>query len=242
MTSKVQSAINAASGATQNILYFPPGKYMVGELWLKSNMTLYLAGGAILYGSNSPGDFNTGSGGIDIEGCSHGMIRMYKVTNTKILGRGRDRRERQGDPRRRTTPRSTCSRSSRARTSLIDGVLVRDPSFWNTLIYRSDLVTIQNYKMINCRPTTTTYNNTDGVNFDESTNGKLSNAFLYTGDDNMATKNEEPSGTVNTKNISTRRSSATATRSRARSARRPWARPSTASSSGTSTWSRRDAR
>jgi polygalacturonase len=55
--------------------------------------------------------------------------------------------------------------------------------------------------MINCRPTTTTYNNTDGVNFDESTNGKLTNAILYTGDDNMATKNEEPSGTVNTKNI-----------------------------------------
>jgi polygalacturonase len=62
-------------------------------------------------------------------------------------------------------------------------------------------VTVQNYKMINCRPTTTTYNNTDGVNFDESTNGKLYNAFLYTGDDSMATKNEEASGTIDTKNI-----------------------------------------
>jgi polygalacturonase len=78
---------------------------------------------------------------------------------------------------------------------------VRDPSFWNTLIYRSDMVTVQNYKMINCRPTTTTYNNTDGVNFDESTNGRLTNAFLYTGDDNMAVKNEEPSGTINTRNV-----------------------------------------
>ena len=41
----------------------------------------------------------------------------------------------------------------------------------------------------------------NGVDFDESTNGKLTNAFLYTGDDGMATKNEEASGTVNTKNI-----------------------------------------
>ena len=32
----------------------------------------------------------------------------------------------------------------------------RDPSFWNTLIYRSDMVTVQDYKVINCRPTTTT--------------------------------------------------------------------------------------
>jgi polygalacturonase len=45
------------------------------------------------------------------------------------------------------------------------------------------------------------WNNTDGVDFDESTNGVLYNAFLYTGDDSMATKNEEPSGTENTNNI-----------------------------------------
>src|SRR5262249_51677599 len=57
VTSKVQTAINAASGATQNILYVPPGKYLVGELWMKSNMTLYLAAGAILYGSGATGDF-----------------------------------------------------------------------------------------------------------------------------------------------------------------------------------------
>ncbi len=200
VTSKVQSAIDAASGATQNILYFPPGRYKVGELWLKSNMTLYLAGGALLYGSSATGDFNTGSGGIDIEGCVHGMLRMYKVNNTKILGRGTI--DANGKAiRAQNDTKINLIKIEQSSNILIDGILVRDPSFWNTLIYRSDLVTILNYKMINCRPTTTTYNNTDGVNFDESTNGKLSNAFLYTGDDSMATKNEEPSGTVNTKNI-----------------------------------------
>jgi polygalacturonase len=123
---------------------------------------------------------------------------------------------------------------------VIDGIVVRDSSFWNTLVYRSDMVTIQNYKMINCRPTTTTFNNTEGVDFDESTNGKLTNAFLYTGDDSMATKNEEASGTTRTTS-STTRSSATATPSAPRSGPRPWARRSTASYSGTSTSSRRDA-
>jgi polygalacturonase len=199
-TTKIQTAINAASGATQDILYFPPGKYKVGELWLKSNMTLYLAGGAVLYGSNGTGDFNTGSGGIDIEGCSHGMIRMYQIQNTKILGRGVI--DANGKAiRAQNDTKINLVKIEGSSNILIDGVLVRDPSFWNTLIYRSDLVTIQNYKMINCRPTTTTYNNTDGVNFDESTNGRLYNAFLYTGDDSMATKNEEPSGTINTRNI-----------------------------------------
>jgi polygalacturonase len=199
-TSKVQAAIDAASGAARNILYFPPGKYSVGELWLKSDMTLYLAGGALLQGSNTVGDFNTGSGGINIEGCSHGMIRIYRVSNTRILGRGVI--DANGKSlRSQNDTKINLLKIEESSNILVDGITVRDPSFWNTLIYRSDLVTIQNYKMINCRPTTTIWNNTDGVNFDESTNGRLTNAFLYTGDDSMATKSEEASGTVNTKNI-----------------------------------------
>jgi len=200
-TTKIQAAIDAASGATQNILYFPPGKYLIGELWLKSNMTLYLAGGALLYGSGSTGDFTGGANkGIDIEGCSHGVIRMFDIENAKILGRGVI--DGNGKAiRAQNDTKINLFKIEQSSDILIDGILVRDPSFWNTLIYRSDQVTIQNYKMLNCRPTTTTYNNTDGVNFDESTNGKLYNALLYTGDDSLATKNEEPSGTVNTKNI-----------------------------------------
>jgi polygalacturonase len=200
VTSKVQAAIDAASGATRNILYVPPGKYSVGELWLKSDMTLYLAGGALLQGTNTPADFNTGSGGINIEGCSHGMLRLYQIHDTKILGRGVI--DANGKAiRAQNDTKINLLKIEQSSRILVDGITVRDPSFWNTLIYRSDLVSIQNYKMINCRPTTTIWNNTDGVNFDESTNGKLSNAFLYTGDDSMATKNEEASATVDTRNI-----------------------------------------
>jgi hypothetical protein len=200
VTAQVQAAIDAASGAPQNVLYFPPGKYRVGELWLKSDMTLYLAGGALLQGSSVPADFDTGSGGINIEGCSHGMVRMYRVKNARILGRGVI--DANGKAiRAQNDTKINLLKIEESSHILIDGITVRDPSFWNTLIYRSDQVTIQNYKMINARPITKIWNNTDGVNFDESTNGKLSNAFLYTGDDSMATKNEEPAGTVDTRNI-----------------------------------------
>jgi hypothetical protein len=198
VTSKVQSAINAASGATQNILYFPPGKYKVGELWLKSDMTVYLAGGAILYGSSSTGDFNTGSGGINIEGMQHSLIRMYQIKNAKLLGRGAI--DANGHAIRAAGLNASTLKIEQSSNITVDGIVSRDSSYWNTLIYRSDTVDIENYKVINCRPNSG-YNNTDGVDFDESTNGKLFNAFLYTGDDGMATKNEEASGTVNTKNI-----------------------------------------
>ena len=199
MTSKIQSAIDAASGATQNILYVPPGKYQVGELWLKSNMTMYLACGAVLYGSSSTSDFNTGSGGINIEGMQHSLIRMYQIKNAKISGRGV--LDANGHAIRAAGLNASLMKIEQSSAITVDGIVVRDSSYWDTLIYRSDQVTLQNYKVINCRPTTTTYNNTDGVDFDESTNGTLSNAFLYTGDDAMATKNEEAAGTINTKNI-----------------------------------------
>jgi polygalacturonase len=200
VTAQVQAAIDAASGAPQNILFVPPGKYTVGELWLRSDMTLYLAAGALLAGAATPGDFDTGSGGINIEGCSHGMIRMYRVNNTRIMGRGVI--DANGVAiRAQNDTKINLLKIEESSNILVDGITVRNPSFWNTLIYRSDLVTLQNYKMINARPITKVWNNTDGVNFDESTNGTLSNAFLYTGDDSMATKSEEPSGTINTSNI-----------------------------------------
>ncbi|MFL5307561.1 MAG: glycosyl hydrolase family 28-related protein, partial [Polyangia bacterium] len=87
VTSKVQSAINAASGAAQNVLYFPAGRYKVGELSLKSNMTMYLAGGAMLDGSTSTSDYSV-TGTPAVESTTHGLIHLYNVTNTKILGRG----------------------------------------------------------------------------------------------------------------------------------------------------------
>jgi Glycosyl hydrolases family 28 len=201
MTSKIQSAINAASGATRNVLYFPPGKYLVGELWLKSNMTMYLAGGAVLYGSSNPADFNTGTGGLTVEQASHGLIHMLNVSNTKILGRGvidgngvvlRTAVGAGGAGATGATGAALLNlvKIDQSSNILIDGIVTRDSSFWNTLIYKSDKVTIQNYKVMNQRPITTTFNQTDGVDFDASTNGHLQNAFLYTGDDNMATKTE----------------------------------------------------
>jgi acyl-homoserine lactone acylase PvdQ len=46
----------------------------------------------------------------------------------------------------------------------VDGIVSRDPSYWNTLVYRSDQVTIQNYKVVNCRPSAVGgYNQTGGI-------------------------------------------------------------------------------
>ena len=202
-TKNIQTAINEASGSSKNILYFPPGKYLTGEVFLKSNMTMYLAGGAVLYGSNNTADFNTGSGGMNTEGMQHALVRFLNCKNTNLLGRGV--LEGNGKLIRSKGLNACVLKMDESSDVLVDGIIARNSSYWNTLPYRCDSVTIRNYKVINCRPTSTTYNNTDGVDFDECTNSSLYNAFLYCGDDNMAVKNEyltwNGKSTMNTRNI-----------------------------------------
>jgi Glycosyl hydrolases family 28 len=192
VTSKLQSAINAASGATQNILYVPPGKYKTGELSLKSNMTLYLAAGALLDGSTSTSDY--GAAGPMVESTTHGLIHLNNVMNVNILGRGViDGEGTAINAGSNDTPsfKINVMRIDQSSKVLIDGVLVRDPVFWNTLAYMSSQVTIQNYKVINRRPTTTTYNQTDGIDIDASNNCTVYNTFVYSGDDNLSPKTEQ---------------------------------------------------
>ncbi|HEX2956130.1 MAG TPA: glycosyl hydrolase family 28 protein, partial [Chitinispirillaceae bacterium] len=148
-------------------------------------------------------DFNTGSGGMNTEGMQHALVRILNCKNTNILGRGV--LEGNGKLIRSKGLNACVLKMDESSDILVDGIISRNSSYWNTLPYRCDSVTIRNYKVINCRPTSTTYNNTDGVDFDESTNSSLYNAFLYCGDDNMAVKNEfltwNGKSTMNTKNI-----------------------------------------
>ena len=200
-TSKIQSAITAASGATQNILYFPPGRYKTGELSLKSNMTLYLAGGAILDGSTKTSDY--AAAGPAVEDTTHGVLHLNNVTNANVLGRGVI--DNNGSVIRGTSNDTPSFKIDTLRIDgsskiVIDGIIARDPVFWGTLVYNSDQVTFKNYKVINRRPTTTTYNQEDGVDFDCSTNSGVTNAFIYSGDDSMSPKREQE-GMLDTKNI-----------------------------------------
>jgi hypothetical protein len=119
---------------------------------------------------------------------------MNNVTNAKVLGRGVI--DGNGSIIRGTsndTPpfKIDVMRIDGSTKIVVDGITVRDPVFWNTLVYNSDQVSFKNYKVINRRPTTTTYNQEDGVDFDCSTNGSLYNGFIYSGDDSMSPKREE---------------------------------------------------
>ena len=214
MTTLIQGAIDSASTGAAKTVYVPEGIYQVGELWMRDNMTLYLADGAILQvpakfspqateaqreaqrQANLAHILTADESGSAIEGCLHAVIRMNGVTNSHLKGRGII--DGSGSYLRHNVEMEDYDSQSKynllkiedSNNCSVDGVMTLDTAFWNTIVYRSDQISITNYKVINNRPGSG-WNETDGVDFNNATNSVLSNAFLYTGDDCMATKSDD---------------------------------------------------
>lgn len=57
-TKFIQQAINQCAASGGGKVYFPPGEYLSGALELKSNVTIYLEAGAVIYASLDPADYD----------------------------------------------------------------------------------------------------------------------------------------------------------------------------------------
>ena len=188
-TEILQAAIDAASGDDRNIVYVPPGAYLTRTLYLRDDMTLYLAEGAVLWNATPQGDLVAMQDDLAvIEGSSLGLIVANGVKNAKLKGRGTI--DGNGARLQRASRKMFLVKVEDSENIEIDGIISRDSAFWNTLIYRSREVHITNYKVIN-NQLASEWNETDGVDFDNSADSSLVNAFLYTGDDCMAVKSDD---------------------------------------------------
>jgi len=90
-TDAIRKAIDAASKAGGGTVYFPAGRYRTGPIHLKSNITIDIEAGAILYFSDNFDDYlpmvPTRYEGIDITSFSP-LFYAYKAENITIKGRG----------------------------------------------------------------------------------------------------------------------------------------------------------
>ena len=145
-TTAVQNAINAANAAGGGIVYVPAGVYKCGNLVLKSNVSVYLAGGSVIRGSGNPSDYTTHfhKDGLSSDGTWF-IYTETNANNVKIYGRGTV--DGNGDYMRNTNHYLNhvivpmqCSNFT------LDGIIVRDGGFWATIPTRSNNVTIKNTK------------------------------------------------------------------------------------------------
>jgi len=163
---------NSPAQGSDNLLYYGPGIHEVGAVYLKSNQSVYIAGGAVVRGW---------------------FVGNY-VENVKIYGRGivdgsiYPRYGADG----KTSAAHPPIQFSKAKTVSVDGIIFLDPAGWTINTYHCTDVAINNVKIISSRQ------NSDGITTQSCTNQKVTNCFVRSWDDSLVVKAYEG----NTKNIS----------------------------------------
>lgn len=146
-------------------LYFGPGEHHVGRIVLKSNQTVHLDEGAVVYGE----------------------IYGEGVENVAILGRGildhSQCEPSETDPLIIDPPRPSPIEIRYAKGLVIKDVIVRDPCFLTVRPICCEDLLIDNIKIIGCWRY-----NSDGIDLINCRNGVISNCFVRTFDDSLCLK------------------------------------------------------
>ncbi len=156
----------------ESVIYIGPGEWNIDSISLESGQTLYIAGGALV----------------------HSDISANFVKNVKVLGRGIiDGSQYQGW---HGTAAHIPLKFDYADNSVIDGVIVTNPNAWCLQGYSTKNLTVNNVKIISCRP------NGDGITIQSCEDVNVSNCFVRSWDDSLVVKNyADNTENVNFKNI-----------------------------------------
>ncbi|MFU8851190.1 glycosyl hydrolase family 28 protein [Micromonospora sp. SL1-18] len=186
-TAQIQQAIDTVAGQGGGTVYFPPGRYLTGTLAMRSQVTLYLADGAVIQGTSNPADYPVDPGRTEVG--TDGRIMTFSrliyfdnVQNAGIAGRGVI--DGDGKKLRQAGRAANLIRVVNSSNVQISNVVLRDSAAWNTHILNSRNVLVNNVRIINDM----TNPNTDGVDVDSSSKVTVDRLFAYTGDDSFVAK------------------------------------------------------
>lgn len=183
-TTRIQGAIDAIAlkrhGGT---LEFPAGVYRTGTLFMRSNVRLYLAPGAIIQGSADPSEYPFDPGRIDTTGrtqdISSRLILFDGVRNASIEGLGEI--DGMGQILNKVYHRvPNIIRIRNCKDIRIDGVILKRGAGWSLHIFKSDSVWVNNVKVFSGW--------SDGIDVDNSQNVFLSGILSSSYDDAFAIK------------------------------------------------------
>lgn len=197
VTSQLQDAIDdtsALNGGAGGTLYIPTGYYKSGMVLLRSNVTLYLASGALLQAT----PVLPGGPEFPIQHGSYhsSFIYVEGENNVRITGRGiidgngyaiHDLNDSQALIK--------LVRTLDATNFVLEEVTLRNSCSWTVHPVRTDYATIRNIKILNNlldinggMAGEPHVNNADGIDPDNSTNVTIDGCFVYTGDDATSPK------------------------------------------------------
>lgn len=150
-----------------SILYIGPGVWKTDTIPLESGQTVYLAGGALVYG----------------------QFNMYQLSDVTIRGRGII----SGSiyPRADASQRAIPIELQKSDHITIEGISFLDPAGWTIHAQESTNILIDNIKIITARP------NGDGISIQSCQDVVVRNSFVRTWDDSLVVKNVNNQSTAN---------------------------------------------
>jgi len=217
-TLAIQSAIDSVAASGGGRLTVPAGVFKTGALFLKENVELHLAEGAVLLGSTDLEDYPKRVTRIEghFEPWRPALINAEGVSKIHISGKGTLNGN--GKPfwaafwkRRRENPRCTNLEVERPRLVFIDGakevvvsgVQLKDSGFWNLHLYRCKNVLVDGISITAPHgdpPRITDVSqpwdeisidrapSSDAIDLDSCQNVTISNCTISVGDDCIALK------------------------------------------------------
>ena len=187
-TPAIQQAVDDASAYHNGIVYIPAGVYAIGNLQLKSNMKLYLEGGAVLLFTGNPRDYKVNAR----KASQNRNITWWIYTDSgahdiKLYGRG----TLDGNGKFATNKENNIGNHILAifctQNFVLDGLLIRDSGAWAVIPTRSKQVTFKNFKIFNRFD----MGENDGMDVMESENVKVQHGIGIALDDPFSTKTWE---------------------------------------------------
>lgn len=149
------------AAADSSILYVGPGVYKAAAFPMENNQTIYLAGGAYVYGQ------------FLAEGLHDITIRGRGIVSGSVYDRT-------------SSSEYTIPVSMRSVTNLtVEGITFLDPAGWTFHLWKCTNVTLNNVKMITAR------SNGDGISVQSCTNVNVNGGYARTWDDTLVVKNND---------------------------------------------------
>jgi len=180
-----------ARGALQTVV--PPGKYVTGTIWLRSNITLHLEAGAALLGVQDVEAFPKWTPRWEGPRSTTraALICGEELENVAITGRGTidGRGEMWWKLRKQVEPtahiqRPRLIRLVDCRNVLIEGITVTRSPSWTINPVACENVTVHKVTVKNPADSP----NTDGINPDSCRNVRISDCHIDVGDDCVTLK------------------------------------------------------
>jgi polygalacturonase len=183
-TEKIQKAINAAGQRSDGgVVFFPAGYYRSGTIRIPSKVTVYLDAGALLRASADPEDFPFDPGTREkpdrTQDIRSRLVLFEGAQGAAIRGRGE--LDGMGQILRVQHHRvPNLIRVRRSKNINIEGIILRRAAGWNTHIFHSDHVNVDNIKIFS--------NWSDGIDPDNSRHVTITNSLIQSYDDSLAIK------------------------------------------------------